>query len=138
MLQRNTYFNKISSNPRQLFLIDGLGALLSAFLLGVVLVQFQTFFGIPENVLYFLAFLPCLFAIYDFYCYQKIHTNFYLFIKIIAFANLLYCFLSIGLALYHFREITLYGWIYIILEILILIVLIALQFKTANNLDKLN
>jgi hypothetical protein len=133
MTQQNNYINKIAANPRQLFLIDGLGALLSTFLLGVVLVQFEDFFGIPTNVLYFLAFLPCLFAIYDFYCYQKVPDNIDFYIKIIAVANLLYCLLSMGLALYHFQKITIYGWIYILLEILILILLITIQFKIVGK-----
>ena len=67
--------NKFTSTPKQLFILDGLGALLSAFLLGVVLVKLESVFGIPKNTLYFLAFLPCLFAIYDFYCYFQAKEN---------------------------------------------------------------
>jgi hypothetical protein len=52
-----------NTNPKKLFLIDGLGALLSAILLGVVLVQLEYLFGIPKSTLYFLASLPCLFTI---------------------------------------------------------------------------
>ena len=61
-----------SDNPKKLFLLDGLGAILSAILLGVVLVNQQALFGIPKPTLYFLASLPCLFAVYDFYCYLMI------------------------------------------------------------------
>ena len=42
---------KITSTPKHLFLLDCLGALLSAFLLGVALPNFQPIFGMPHTVL---------------------------------------------------------------------------------------
>ncbi len=45
--------------PKQLFLLDAFGALLSAFFLGFVLVKYQVYIGMPENVLYILALIPC-------------------------------------------------------------------------------
>jgi len=125
---------KINSEPRKLFLIDGFGAIVSAFLLGVVLVKWEEIFGIPPSTLYFLAFLPCLFAIYDFYCYQKDSKNLGIFLKAIATMNLLYCCLSIGLAFYHHHTITLFGWVYILNEILIIITLVYFEFKAAKLL----
>lgn len=62
---------KIELEPKQLFLIDGLGAILSAILLGLVLVRFERIFGIPSSTLYFLAIIPIFFAIYDFLSYRK-------------------------------------------------------------------
>ena len=132
-------FDKIlkqfSSSPKRLFLIDGIGALLSAFLLGFVLVQFERIFGIPRSTLYFLAFIPCLFAVYDFYCYRIIKRNIGFYLRVIAFLNLLYCAVSIGFMIYHFQTITVFGWAYIILEILIVISLVMLELKTAESLD---
>lgn len=101
------------ANPRKLFLIDGLGALLSAFLLGVVLVELEAFFGIPRATLYFLALLPCLFAIYDVYCYRKMDEDIRPFLWGIGIMNISYCLLSIGLAIYHYQSITYFGWAYI-------------------------
>lgn len=46
-----------NANPKKLFQIDGLGAILSAILLGIILVRFERFFGIPVSTLYFLASL---------------------------------------------------------------------------------
>jgi len=126
--------NKINSEPKKLFLIDGFGALLSAFLLGVVLVKWENIFGIPPSTLYFLAFLPCLFALYDFYCYQKDSKNLGAFLKGIATMNLMYCCLSIGLAFYHYDKITLFGWAYILNEIMIIITIVYIEFKVAKQL----
>lgn len=82
-------------HPKELFKIDGIGAILSAVLLGFVLVHFEELFGIPKSTLYFLALLPCFFACYDFYCYFRVNKKSKYFLKGIAFVNLSYCFLSI-------------------------------------------
>ncbi len=66
---------KAKLNPKKLFLIDGFGTILSAFLLGVILVKFEIIFGIPISVLYILAIIPIFFAAYDFYCYRKRNRN---------------------------------------------------------------
>lgn len=54
---------KYSNQARQLFVIDGIGALISCFLLGIVLVYFNEWIGLSKPTLYFLAFFPLLFAI---------------------------------------------------------------------------
>ena len=120
-------------NPRKLFQIDGFGAILSAVLLGIVLVKLEMVFGIPKLTLYLLASLPCLFAIYDFYCYFKIDKNLGLFLKGIAITNLFYCCLSIGLAIYHKDEITNLGWIYIGVEVVIIVALATIELRVAKS-----
>lgn len=123
-------------NPKKLFLIDGLGAVLSAFLLGIILVKFESIIGIPPSTLYFLAVFPLLFAIYDFYCYQKKYNNLKSFLKGIAIVNLLYCCLSIGIAFYHRKTISNLGWTYIIVEIFIIIILSNFELTVAKQLAK--
>ena len=98
-----------NTNPKKLFQIDGFGAVLSAILLGVVLVKLEYLFGIPKSTLYLLAFLPCLFVVYDLYCYFKTPNDVAMFLKIIGITNLIYCCLSIGLAIYHSKDITIWG-----------------------------
>jgi thiol:disulfide interchange protein len=60
---------QLSAHPKRLFLIDGLGAFLTAFMLGVVLANFESSFGMPLKTLYFLSFLAGLFCLYSFFCY---------------------------------------------------------------------
>lgn len=126
--------DKAEFDPNKLFLIDGFGAILSAFLLGVVLVKLERHFGIPSSALYFLAIFPIIFAIYDFYCYRQVSYKRGKFLKGIAVANLLYCCLSIGVLFYHIETITSLGWIYILVEILIVIFLASVELITANRL----
>lgn len=132
MLKR--ILESLKSNPKKLFLIDGWGALLSAFLLGVVLVRLEDIFGIPSSVLYILAVPPVFFAIYDFYCFRKLNNQVGVFLKGIAVMNILYCCLSIGLALYHHPVLTVLGWGYIIAEVMIVFVLAFFELKMAREL----
>jgi hypothetical protein len=119
--------------PKKLFLVDSLGALLSALLLGLVLTRFEKTFGMPQNVLYILATLPCIFAIYSFLCFVSETQNWRLFMKIIATANLLYCCLTAGLMIYFYEKLTVLGFIYFVLEIIIVISLAFIEWKTASK-----
>ncbi|WP_299681731.1 hypothetical protein [uncultured Dokdonia sp.] len=121
-------------SPRRLLLIDGLGAILSAFMLGIVLVKLESMFGIPPSTLYFLAILPVFFALFDFYCYQRKSNSLGRCLKMIAILNLLYCCLSVGIAFYHIETITIIGWLYILIEILIIITLAVFELKVAKRI----
>ncbi|MEZ4773978.1 MAG: hypothetical protein R3D00_12405 [Bacteroidia bacterium] len=124
-----TFQKTLNAHPEILFLVDGAGALVSAFLLGVILVRWEQVFGIPASILYLLASLPVLFAVYDFYCYRTQKERPAVFLRAIAIANLLYCVLSLGLAIYHSQTITLWGWAYILSEILIVLILVKMEYR---------
>ena len=128
------FIEKAESNPKIIFLIDGLGAGLTAFMLGVVLVRLEHIFGIPPSTLYFLALIPILYVIYDIYCYNKAKNNLPKFIKGIAVLNLIYCFVSLVSAFYHRGAISMLGWVYVIIEIIIIIVIASIEYKISNKL----
>ena len=130
------FYKKIKLQPKLLFIIDGSGAILSAFLLGVVLVRFERIFGIPSSTLYFLALPPLFFAIYDFLSYRQNPVYIGRLLIGIGIMNLLYCVLSIGLAFYHINTITHFGWTYILVEILVVITLAIIELRMANRMTK--
>jgi hypothetical protein len=122
----------VNSLPsRKLFLIDGFGAVLSAILLGLVLTSFKPWFGMPVNVLYILASLAALFALYSFSCFLLNPRNWKLFLKVIAFTNLTYCCLTLSLVYLYFADLTSLGVAYFLLEIIIIAVLSATELKIA-------
>jgi uncharacterized membrane protein YuzA (DUF378 family) len=121
--------NKIS--PRKLFLIDSLGALVSAIMLGAVLTQFEETFGVPQRILYLLAGIAGLFSIYSFVCFLSNGTNCKPRLKIIAIANLLYCMLTAGLIFSMYDKITGMALIYFLGEISIIISLAVIELKVA-------
>jgi len=94
MISLKQTLDSINENPARLFLIDGIGALLSAFLLAVVLSGLESVFGIPSSTLYLLASFPVFFAIFDLYSYVKKSPNLQRFLRGIAVLNLLYCVFS--------------------------------------------
>lgn len=124
---------KIKFSIKNLFLIDGFGALISAFLLGVVLTRLENVFGMPRQALYVLAFFPCVFAVYDFLCFFLIHKNGHLFLKGIAIANLSYCAISIGFLIHHHLKLSALGWTYFLLELVVVIFLAQLELKISNR-----
>ncbi|MCH2192913.1 hypothetical protein [Kordia sp.] len=129
---------KVENNPKQLFLVDGFGALLSAFLLGFVLVRIKDDIGMPPAILYVLAAIPIVFAIFDLYCYRKEHKRAGIFLKMIAILNIHYCIVSVGFAMYHKETLTSLGWIYIVVEVFIILLLSAIEFTVGKRLTEIN
>ena len=117
---------------KNLFLIDGIGALVSAIFLGIVLVSLHSLIGMPRNILYLLAVIPCFFAVYSFTCHFAAIKNWQPYLKIIAVANLLYCCLTLGLVLGLREQLTYLGIGYFIIEIIIVVALAIFEWRTAQ------
>ena len=117
--------------PKTIFLIDGMGALVSAVLLGLVLTRLETFFGLPKNVLYVLAGIALLLAVYSLSnaFMQPINPSRRL--KLIAVANLLYCLLTVVLLFIFYPQLTIFDVFYFMGELLIILSLASLEMKAA-------
>lgn len=107
-------------NAKQLLLLDGIGAVLSAFIHGCILVYFEDEIGMPVRVLYSLAFIAVLYAFYSLSSYYFVKEKHARNLKIIAFLNLAYCLLTVILLFIHAESINQLGWIYFALEILVI------------------
>lgn len=127
-------FQNLGKTPRSLFFIDGVGALISAFLLGVVLVQFESVFGMPAEALYILAAFPVGFAVYDGICYWGVKRNFGIYLKGIALINIGYCGLSVSFLSQHHESLTALGWIYFVGELLIVVFLSGVEWTVAKRI----
>jgi len=103
-------------SSKKLLLVDGFGAVASAILLGVALVQWQYLIGMPVQVLHILAVVACLFACFSFASYFKSNDNWRAYLKAIAWANILYCFATVGLVFYFWSAMTQVGIGYFIAE----------------------
>lgn len=123
----------LETTPRSLFLIDGAGALFSAFMLGVVLVQLDPLFGMPVEALYILAAFPVGFALYDAICYWGIKGNPSFFLKGIALINIGYCGLSVAFLSQHYERLTTLGWLYFMGELLIVLFLSGVEWTVAKK-----
>lgn len=117
--------------PDKVFQIDGIGAAISALLLMLVIAQFEFFFGFPVNVAKWLSVLPFAYSVFSLTCHWcKPKSSIYL--KIIVAANILYCIITIGLVVYFFNKITIFGILYFLIEKMIVIPLAFWEWKLAS------
>jgi hypothetical protein len=120
-------------DAKKIFLIDSIGAVISACMLGLVLVHFQQYIGMPTMVLYMLAIIASVFAAYSFLGYLGKLWPDTIALKVISLGNLAYCCLTICLMVYFYKSLTLLGIIYFALEKLIVIPLAILEWKTSKS-----
>lgn len=124
--------NFFQDNPRQLFLMDAVGATLTAVLLGGVLTQLEHLLGMPKDILYKLSLVACFFAVYSFVCSRLIGRNWKPFLFVIISANLLYCFVTATCVYFSFDSLSGLGIIYFVLEMLVIIALVSIEIKVAR------
>jgi hypothetical protein len=118
--------------PKKLLQLDAFGALVSAFLLGIVLATYNHLIGMPKIDLYILASIPILFLLFDLYSLFIVKTKLHNNLRIIAYCNLAYCILSIGFLFIHYGDLSVLGWIYFIGEILIVFSLALYEIKASS------
>lgn len=123
-----------SRKPRTLFLVDGLGAALTTFSLYFVLRPYFDYFGMPTNILKYVSIIGLIFCSYSMSCFFLLKDNWSPFLRIIGIGNLLYCILTMTLLYAYFLSLTLLGLTYFIVEILIIVLLIYIEYGVANRL----
>lgn len=126
---------KIDVKTNQLFLLDGLGALLSAILLGGVLPLLQAWIGMPLKVLFSFAAIASLLACYSLYCAFRVRQYRPLHLKTIIFANLGYCSLSTLMIFVYWIDLTPLGVFYFINEKLLVLALVAVENSALKRLE---
>jgi len=114
-------------------LLDALGALLSALLLGLVLPSIQEYTGMPVSVLHFLAGTACIFLLYSSTCYYFARERWLPFLQAIILANSVYVIISVGLIFYHFQQLTSWGIAYFVLEIIVLFGVVAYEARVYRS-----
>lgn len=127
------FYEQLALNPRKLFLVDSAGALLTAFLTGVILVMFRDFFGMPKWVLIILSLTALLFAVYSLSCYFFSGRHWRICLQIIAIANLLYCCATAGLVIFFYSSLSIFGVLYFVGEILLIGIIVSIEWRAASR-----
>ncbi len=130
------FFNKFALNPKRIFLIDGLGAFLTAFFLFAILRTFNEYFGMPIITLDILSIIAFFFCVYSLSCFLLLTKNWHFFLQPIIFANLLYCFLTSGLVIYYYQQLTNLGITYFLLEIVVVCGLVFFEINVLKILKR--
>ncbi len=116
---------------RKIFLIDGIGAVITLLMLTLVLVQYKDLVGMPVNILYVLGAIAGCFAVYSFSCYMSPQRHLPTLLLGIATANALYCLSTFVLVIYLWQKLSWLGIAYFLGEIALLIGLVWVERSSA-------
>ena len=122
-------------NNRNIFLWDGVGALLSAISLGLILPWLHTWIGLPVHVLQRLAGLALLYCIYDFCCLRWSNHQNPMWLWGIILANLSHCILSLACLVIYADQVTLWGIMYFVFETLIVLWIVYYEIRIVKSLE---
>ena len=128
--------NKLTVEPKIIFLIDSIGAIITAFFLFVILINFNEYFGMPPTILTCLSIIVAFFCIYSMSCFFFLKENWTRFIRTISIANLLYCILTMGLVIVNYSILTTLGIAYFLVEIIIICGLVYIELNVANTIKQ--
>ena len=118
---------------QRLFLLDGLGALLSTTVHGVLIPRYEAAFGMPRPVLYGLtawAFLSMLYSLGHAWLVRPLPARR---LRWIALANTSYAGLALGLIVYRWASLTPLGVGYFLAEIAVVLFLARLEFNASRS-----
>jgi hypothetical protein len=122
-----------TSQPRYVFLLDGLGALFSALLLVFLIAPLENIFGMPPATAYNLSLPAFGFMVYSLGCYFLNPIAWKPFMRLIALANFLYCCLTFTLVVIDFSLLTKLGVAYFLGEIGIVFAVIGIELLTVRG-----
>lgn len=128
--------NQLTEKPRLLFLIDSLGAFLTALMQSVLLLNCNEYFGMPPTILIYLSAIAICFFIYSAACSFLLKQHWTAFIIGISIANLFYCILTIGLLIFYYSLLKISDLVYFIAEIVIICGLVSIELNVAATLRK--
>lgn len=132
----NKLINHLAEKPKTLFLIDSLGAMLTAFFLFVIMRTFEEYFRMPKTVLIYFSIIAGCFCIYSTACFLFLKRRWTPFIRLIGFANSFYCVLTIGLLIKYYPLLTRIGATYFLIEIVIICALSYVELNVATKIKK--
>lgn len=102
-------------------------------MLVLVLARLEPYFGMPVHVLYVLAAVAGVFAVYSACCYCFLKGDRRPYLRAIALANVAYCCLTIGLLCCFYTRLTTLGMLYFGIELLVIACLVCIEFRGVRN-----
>lgn len=129
----NNIIKQLASKPKSIFLIDGMGALLTTFFLFVILRTFNEYIGMPTIALTYLSLIAVIFCLYSTTCFFLLKENWRPFLKIIIIANLLYCILTMTLLIAYHQSLTIIGMTYFVIEIIVVSGLVFVELQVLKE-----
>lgn len=132
MPMTSVLIERLARTPRTLFLVDGVGALVTALLVGVVLPTLGEHIGTPRPVLRALALTAAVFAGYSLTCAATRPTRWPSYLRGIALANAGYCAVTAALLVRFSATLQALDWLYFVGEIVVVSALVTLELRVAR------
>jgi hypothetical protein len=117
---------------RQIFLLDGIGAIFSVLCL-FVFYTFEELVGMPKRILIIFIFIALIFSVCSFTCYSFNPINSKRYFTIIAILNIAYCIFTAYQVIIHSNRLTVLGHLYFIVEILVILLLVFYELKLSKT-----
>jgi hypothetical protein len=122
-------------NSKNIFLLDGIGAVVSALMTGLLLPIFSIWTGLPRELTFLLALPAVAFAIYSLSVFWLVDIVKPWMLVAIIFANLSYCALVIAISLIY-DPITIWGQAYFVAEVLVVVGVVGFEWQVYRRLLK--
>jgi hypothetical protein len=119
-------------NERKIFLIDAIGAFVSVISL-LVPYLFEELFGMPKSTVSVFISIAIAYSIYSTTIYLINTVNWKFYLTIIALLNISYSIFTVYHIFKNLHSITLYGYLYFIAEILIILTLSIFELKLSRK-----
>ena len=123
---------RLARTPRALFLMDGVGALVTALLVGVVLPTLRDHIGMPRSVLRALALTGAVIAAYSLTCAATRPKRWPGYLRSIALMNAGYCLVTAALLIRFTAALHVLDWLYFVSEIVVVSALVTLELRVAR------
>lgn len=121
------------TDPKKIFLLDGIGAFLTSFLLLVVVRHKTELFGVLPSVCIKLSAIAFAFCVYSLICHFLARENWRSLLKVIAFANITYCVITVLLLANFYEQLTPVAYTYFSIELGIITGLSIAEFRLASR-----
>jgi hypothetical protein len=118
---------------RNIFFVDGLGAIMSALFLWFMTGRLHAYVGMPVPVLNALALAAACFCVYSLSCFFFVGSRWQPFLRAIAMINLLYCFTTFACLVRYWPLLKTPGKIYFTLEILVILALVYVELTLVGK-----
>jgi hypothetical protein len=119
-------------SPKNLLLLDGLGALLTSLATGLLLATSLIPTGLPAWILWVLSIVAAGFACFDLAAYRLVNSAGWP-LAVIGLLNLSYCITAISICAMHWAVMTGLGKAYFVAESAIVIPLAIVELLVASR-----
>lgn len=123
----NSVLHKFAKRPKILFLLDGVGAFVSALFLAFILPAIQDKIGLSREHLLYLATFAGFLLLIDVYRFMAANDKWEKRIRLVIMLNLIYCAVSVVVVGLSYQTITALGLIYFAGEIFVILLLVRFE-----------